>query len=481
MSTALRTLIDRVRQAPDGPQVAAVFDYDGTLIDGFSGVSFIREQFRRRQLGPTGAARIAQAAIRGVRTPEEFADFLGWSLEAYAGRSTEDLSSTSQTVFDDDIARRLRPETWALLETHRAKGHTLILASSGTSLQLGAIAKATEIQHVICTQLEFVDDTMTGHVVGQAPWGPFKAEEVTALVKELGADLSQSFAYSDGDEDIPLLAAVGHPTAVQPRPELRREAGSHNWPVLHCRSVGGSVPLTSPARTVALYSGFASGTAMAGPVGLVQRSTRAFIDTAIGLASDLGLGLGGVGVQVVSGREHLSRARPCVFIFNHRSNLDAIVLMNLLRHDITAVAKQSVANIPGFGQLFKMADVAFIDRANSAQAREAIQPAIEKVRTEGLSLVLAPEGTRWATPGLGPFKKGAFHIARQAGVPVVPIVMAGTGECLPKGTQLVRPGPVRVAILPPIDVSAWAPERMTDQIAALRQTMLETLIDLIAG
>lgn len=480
MSTHLAELLARVRAAPDGPGVAAVFDYDGTLIDGFSGVSFIREQFRRKQLGPSGALRIAQAAIRGIKTPEEFADFLDWTLAAYRGRSREELHRTSRVVFDAEIAMKLRPEMWALLETHRSKGHTLILASSGTSLQLDAISDVTGIENVVATQMEYVDDLMTGRVSGQAPWGRFKAVQVAERAHELGADLSQSFAYSDGDEDIPLLESVGHPTAVNPRPELRRVARQQDWPILMGQSVGGRVPITSPSRTIAMYSGFAAGTALAAPFGLLRQSVRTFVDTATWLASDLSLALGGIDVEIVHGREHLTSARPCIFIFNHRSNLDAAVLMHLLRGEMTAIAKQEVADVPGFGQLFKLAGVAFIDRGNSTQAREAVKPVIDQVMAQGLSLAMAPEGTRSRTPGIGPFKKGAFHIARQAGVPVVPVVLAGTGERLPIGTQLIRPGAVKVAVLPPLDVSAWKPASLQREVEGVRRSMLDTLVDLMA-
>ncbi len=481
MTTALRTLLDRVRSAPDGPTVGAVFDYDGTLIDGFSGLSFIRDRFRRRQLGPSEAAKIAQAAIRGVRTPEEFADFLDWSLKAYANRPITELQQIGREIFDDDIAMRLRPEVWALLEVHRDKGHTLALASSGTSLQLEAIAAATGIEHVISTQLEVVEGLVTGRVAGQAPWGPFKAGQVTDLATELGVDLTRSFAYSDGDEDIPLLQAVGNPTAVNPRPALRRHARQAHWPVLDGAAVGGSIPFTAPARTAAMLSSFAGGAALAGPVGLLRRSGRAFVDTTINLASGLSLTLGGVDVRVLGGAEYLTSARPCVFIFNHRSNLDAFVLMNLLQKDITAVAKQEVADVPGFGQFFRMADVAFIDRSNSSQTREAIQPAIDKMTTDGLSLIMAPEGTRWRTPGMGQFKKGAFHIAMQAGVPVVPIVMAGNGELLPPGTPMVRAGTVKVEVLPPVEVTGWDPANLSEHVEEVRRQMLHTLVELIAA
>ena len=169
-----------------------------------------------------------------------------------------------------------------------------------------------------------------------------------------------------------------------------------------------------------------------------------------------------------------------MFIFNHRSNLDAMVLMKVLRKQVTAIAKAELKKIPGVGQLFGLADVAFIDRSDSSQAREAIKPVLQAVKQDGLSLVLAPEGTRWRTPGMGPFKKGAFHIARQAGVPVVPVVIAGAGERLPPGTAMIRPGQVRVAVLPPIDVGGWDPADMNADVQEVRARMLRRLIDLIA-
>jgi 1-acyl-sn-glycerol-3-phosphate acyltransferase len=104
-----------------------------------------------------------------------------------------------------------------------------------------------------------------------------------------------------------------------------------------------------------------------------------------------------------------------------------LILAKLLRSGFTAVAKKEAASVPGFGLAFQLAGVAFIDRADTAAAKAALEPAVQQLR-EGVSLVVAPEGTRSATPALGRFKKGAFHVAMQAGVPVVPIVIRNAGE-----------------------------------------------------
>ena len=120
------------------------------------------------------------------------------------------------------------------------------------------------------------------------------------------------------------------------------------------------------------------------------------------------------------------------------------VMMKLLRGGFTGVAKAEAKKVPGFGQFFQIAGVAFIERGDIRQAKQALEPAVAKVRDERISLVIAPEGTRSATPRLGRFKKGAFHIAMQAEVPIVPIVIRNAGEVMWRGSQTLHGGTVEV-------------------------------------
>jgi putative phosphoserine phosphatase/1-acylglycerol-3-phosphate O-acyltransferase len=85
------------------------------------------------------------------------------------------------------------------------------------------------------------------------------------------------------------------------------------------------------------------------------------------------------------------------------------------------------------GKVLEMGGVVMIDRKNASSAIEAMQPLVEAMREEGRSVALAPEGTRSVSPNLGPFKKGAFHLAMQAGVPMVPVVIHNAGDVAPKG------------------------------------------------
>jgi putative phosphoserine phosphatase/1-acylglycerol-3-phosphate O-acyltransferase len=78
---------------------------------------------------------------------------------------------------------------------------------------------------------------------------------------------------------------------------------------------------------------------------------------------------------------------------------------------------------------------------------------------------------------VGRFKKGPFHIAMQAGVPVVPVVLRNTGELMWRGAQLIRPGTVEVMVLPPVDTSDWSPDEIGDRAEEVRQMYISALAD----
>jgi putative phosphoserine phosphatase/1-acylglycerol-3-phosphate O-acyltransferase len=96
---------------------------------------------------------------------------------------------------------------------------------------------------------------------------------------------------------------------------------------------------------------------------------------------------------------------------------------------------------------------------------------------EGYSLAISPEGTRSPTPRMGRFKKGAFHMAMQAGVPIVPVVIRNAGLHLWRGATVMRPGTIDVAVLPPISVSDWRPEELSERVAEVQELFQATLDD----
>jgi 1-acyl-sn-glycerol-3-phosphate acyltransferase len=97
-----------------------------------------------------------------------------------------------------------------------------------------------------------------------------------------------------------------------------------------------------------------------------------------------------------------------------------------------------------------------------------------------VSLVIAPEGTRTPTPRLAPFKKGAFHIAMQAGVPVVPIVIRNAGELMWRGSSVIRAGTIDVVVLPPVSTDGWSVEHLNEHVAGIRRQYEQTFEDWLA-
>ncbi|MGI8559035.1 MAG: HAD-IB family hydrolase [Solirubrobacteraceae bacterium] len=473
----LRRALDAIADSQPGSGTGAFFDYDGTVIGGFSAGAFYEHRIRHLEIGPVELARTLLARQRGIHSDADFAAFLEISLGAWRGRPEEELEELGQSLFKHAIASRLHLEVWELIEAHRAMDHTIVLASSATRFQLEPMARELGAAHALCTPVEVVDGRLTGRTAGEPLWAGGKARAIVALADEHELDLAASFAYSNGAEDVEFLAAVGRPMAVEPEDALRAEAERRGWPVLRCASRGGRPGLLDIARTGAFYGAF-GGAAVAGlGIGLLNRSRETIVEIGGGVGSDLGLALAGIRVEVVSGTEHLWDVRPCVFAFNHQSKLDPIVLMKLLRSGFTGIAKAEAKHVPGFGQFFQLAGVAFIERGDTGQAKRALEPAVAKIRDERISLVIAPEGTRSATPRLGRFKKGAFHIAMQAEVPIVPIVMRNVGEVMWRGAQMLSPGTVEVAVLPAVDTSDWRRESIDEHVREVRELFVRTLAD----
>ncbi|MGQ0466652.1 MAG: HAD-IB family hydrolase, partial [Sporichthyaceae bacterium] len=385
-----------------GPQIGAFFDYDGTVITGYSASTFYNHRIKNRQIGPTELAKTLLVTLRGIDTEQEFAALLEMSLQCWAGKPEEEVEALGRKLFKSEIAGKLHHETWELAAAHKAMGHTVVLASSATRFQVEPMAEAIGADHVLCTVLEVKDGLLTGNTAGPALWGPSKARGVVELAAERGIDLDASFAYSNGGEDVPFLAAVGNPVAVAPEHRLALVAEQRGWPILPCVPRGKPPGVVDIARTGAFYGAWAASFGVGLGVGLLNRSRQQGVDTVLGLGSDVSLALAGVQVDVLSGKEHLWSHRPAVFIFNHQSNVDAVVMMHLVREKMSGMAKKEAKNIPGFGQFFQIAGVAFLDRADPGKAIEAMRPAVDRIRDEGLSMVISPEGTRTPTPKLGP-------------------------------------------------------------------------------
>lgn len=176
-----------------------------------------------------------------------------------------------------------------------------------------------------------------------------------------------------------------------------------------------------------------------------------------------------LGIKVeVHGEEHRLAPGPAILLFNHVSTLDLMVLSFSWTADSSLVYKKEFRNIPVMGRLMRFFGMIEVDRGNHEKAVDSISEAAAQVRDQGLKLMIAPEGTRSGSGSLGKFKKGPFHMALQTRAPVVPMVMRGIEVLAPNNTMIVRPGRIRVDILPPIPTEHWDRKNLNAHMAEVR-------------
>lgn len=464
-------LIAEVGRAPEGPRVGAFFDFDGTVIDGYSATAFYRHRIRRGQIGPVEAARTLLMGLRGDLDAERFEALMEMALGAWEGRTEEEVSELSERLFADAVAGSLYPEAWSLVAAHRRRGHTVVLASSATRYQVEPLARELGIEHVRFTRLEVKDGVLTGKPAGPLLWGEAKARAIRDLAAARDVDLDASFAYSNGYEDLPLLEAVGRPRPLNPEPRLAQEAARRGWPTRSFRGRG-RPGLLDVGRTAATYGGMFASFGVGLGLGALNRSRRQAIDLSMSLFGDVSLALAGVDLNV-QGEANLWSQRPCVFMINHQSAFDVPLMCKLLRRDFSGVVKKE-AERSSIGPMLRFADAAFLDRGDTDQAMRALDTAADQLRG-GLSLAIAPEGHRSPTPRPGRFKKGGFHLAMQAGVPVVAVVIRNSGEVQWSGGKVMRPATVDVVVHPPIDTSDWTVEDLDERVEEVRELFVATL------
>ena len=230
--------------------------------------------------------------------------------------------------------------------------------------------------------------------------------------------------------------------------------------------------LSNLLRTLVTFGSMIPASISGLALGSFKMSQRDGVNTMMSLIGDLGISLAGIKL-LIKGDEHIWSQRPAVFIFNHQSNADFFIMAKLLRKDAVAIAKKELKYTP-IGPIFQAAGIIFIDRKNSKKAIEAMQPAVDALK-KGTSVAVAPEGTRSYDYNLGPFKKGAFHMAMQARVPIVPIVIKNAHDIMPRGTSFIRPAVVEIEILEPVKTTRWTKNSLEKNVKKIRDKYLEVL------
>ncbi len=470
---SLQILIQNIATAEPGPKTCAVFDFDGTIISGYSATAFLKDQIARGEIAPADLIQLTQAATRFGIGSLGFSALMAVHAQYLAGRSEADYIANSERLFRRAIAKLIYPEARRLIEAHRAAGHSIAIISSATPYQVLPAAKDLGIEDVYASDLEVVDGQFTGGVVTPTCFGQGKVDAAERFTEKQGSDLGRCFFYSDSTDDIELLDVAGQPVVLNGSRELKAIARESGWPTADFTSRGPastSEVLRSIAATGSLVGSFMMGL----PLYALSRSRRDSVNFSISLFAETASALIGLDLDV-QGREHLWKKRPAIFMFNHQSNADMLIMANLVRRDIVGVGKRELKNLPVIGPLMGAAGVVFIDRSDRHAAIETMKPLVEAMRGEGKSLVIAPEGTRAPTRKLGAFKKGGFHVAIQSGVPIVPVVIHNSSDISPKGDKIYRSGTVKVDVLPAIDTSDWSVSTIDEHVTDVRNLFLKTL------
>ncbi len=448
--SSINSHLEHIEDSADpGVNRVAFFDLDRTLIAGYSIFAMAMET--ARHAATQGDWKQASKLIRDVLRQKSsggnnYHQLVKRMAKALTGVGESTLASLGEKAFNNSLARNLYPEAVSLVEAHRAAGDKLVIVTAASHYQVEPVARILGIETICCTRLEVQDGRFTGKVIAPLCYGEGKALAARREARQFKSKLKDCWFYSDSSADLPLLKKVGHPVAVNPSEKLAVHARNQRWPQLEFDSRG--MPrLENLARTALVMESLVATTAFGAISRRLGVSPGKNANRMTRMVGDITANLAGLEFDI-EGFDNLRRDRPAVYIFNHQSLLDSVVMARLLRDDVVSLCKREMSSKPIFGRMLKAVDTIFVDRDERDQG--AVLKKASEVLASGRSLIIAPEGTRSTLGDIQPFKHGAFLLAKRAGVPIVPIVLHNVKDALPKGAFLVRPARIRVSVLEPI-------------------------------
>src|SRR6476619_4082172 len=198
--------VAEIQASPEGPQIGAFFDLDGTLVAGFTGVIMTRDRLRRGQMGVGEFIGMVQAGLNHQLGRSELEDLIGKGARMLRGSSLGDIDELAERLFMQKIIGRIYPEMRDVVRAHMERGHTVCLSSSALTIQVEPVARFLGITNTLTNRFEVDDDgLLTGKVVKPILWGPGKANAVQRFAADNDIDLKESYFYADGDEDVALM------------------------------------------------------------------------------------------------------------------------------------------------------------------------------------------------------------------------------------------------------------------------------------
>jgi HAD superfamily hydrolase (TIGR01490 family) len=206
------------------PRVAAIFDVDQTLVQGYTERLFFRFLVRH------GLISVPQAM--------QFLGHLAWRPQdrfqdkSYLhGLEVEPVLALARQCYQEEISPRVSLHGLDCILEHQARDHDIILLTGSLSFLLLPLKEELAAGHLIATEVQREGGRFTGEIAGLHPHGKNKLELLVQLARQQGLDLSRSYAYGDHMTDLVLLHQIGHPVVVNPSWRLKRQARRHRWPI----------------------------------------------------------------------------------------------------------------------------------------------------------------------------------------------------------------------------------------------------------
>jgi hypothetical protein len=213
---------------------AAFFDVDNTILRGSSSFLFGKSAFERKFFSRKDFWRFAWHQFVFIWKGEnntKLSALKDRALSLVEGQRVSDLQELVDEVYEKHIKLKLWPETVRLAKDHIKQGREVWLVTAAPQELGDVIAHELGLTGAIGTKVERKNGILTGTLVGKPIHGAEKRKAIKALVKERNLSLKRSYAYSDSQNDLPMLTAVGHPVAVNPDKILTRYAKAADWPI----------------------------------------------------------------------------------------------------------------------------------------------------------------------------------------------------------------------------------------------------------
>lgn len=236
--------LQELAASEDREDVVAFFDLDRTIIAGYSITALTIEQIRSGAMSMRHFLSQVSLFLDYGLGRAGYHDLLHATVAELVGRPEQELIDLGERAYRRRLQGLIYREARQLVDTHKERGHEVVMVTSATRYQAEPIARDLGVDELCCTELEICNGLITGNV--RACHGPGKRSAAIRLGTRLKADLSNAYFYTDSSDDLPLLEAVGRPVAANARSALAQVAAARGWPQLAFENQGdGGSPIAA--------------------------------------------------------------------------------------------------------------------------------------------------------------------------------------------------------------------------------------------